>query len=278
MSAATCRIGMIVPSSNLTMETELPALLRRHEDTNAERHFTFHSSRMRLKHVTPEALRAMNAETDRCAAELADTGCDLVATACLVAIMAQGAGFHCEAERQIADALAAEGHQAPVVSSAGALIHALEAVGARRVALVTPYSRPLTELVAAYIEQSGINVADTVSLEVTDNLEVAQLDPSDLIEHAKRLDLGGCDALVLSACVQMPSLPAIAEAETRYGIPVLSAATATTYCILRALGLPTRIPEAGLLLGGAIDANGGARRSGEHLVVRARAEGGGASA
>jgi maleate isomerase len=41
------RIGQIVPSSNITMETEIPALLRSRELVAPER-FTFHSSRMRM--------------------------------------------------------------------------------------------------------------------------------------------------------------------------------------------------------------------------------------
>lgn len=265
MSAAaqrgSYRLGLIVPSSNVTMETELPALLHRREETHGER-FTFHSSRMRLTHVTPEALRAMNAQTERCATELADAGCDVVATACLVAIMAQGPRYHVEAERQIGDVLLAEGSRAPVVSSAGALVHALRALGARRVALVTPYLQALTTLVAEYLEDSGIAVADTLSLEVAENRAVAALDPADLLQHWQRLDLTGCDALVLSACVQMPSLAAIAPVEEACGIPVLSAATATTLCVLDALGLPSEIPGAGHLLSGSVD---GALRAGARV-------------
>lgn len=46
--ACTFRIGQIVPSSNTTMETEIPAILRAREAMFAER-FTFHSSRMRMQ-------------------------------------------------------------------------------------------------------------------------------------------------------------------------------------------------------------------------------------
>ena len=49
------RIGQIVPSSNTTMETEIPAILRGREAVEQER-FTFHSSRMRMKKVTKEEL------------------------------------------------------------------------------------------------------------------------------------------------------------------------------------------------------------------------------
>jgi maleate isomerase len=203
---------------------------------------------MRMRRVTPEELRAMNDQTARAATELADARCDVIATACLVALMAQGPGFHCTAEDQIRAALREEDALVPVVSSAGALIDGLRALGAERIAMVTPYEKPLTKLVADYVEAAGFEVHDTVSLEVADNQAVAALDPADLEEHWRRLDLTGCDALVLSACVQMPSLPAIDPVERACGLPVLSAATATAHAMLDALGLPARIPRAGQLL------------------------------
>jgi maleate isomerase len=236
------------------METEIPALLRAREAEAPDERFTFHSSRMRMRRVTPEELRSMNEQTGRAAAELADARCDVVATACLVALMAQGAGFHCTAEDQIREVLRAEGAPAPVVSSAGALLDGLRALGARRIAMVTPYEKPLTKLVAEYVEAGGVEVHDALSLEVANNLEVAALDPLALQEHWRKLDLSGCDALVLSACVQMPSLPSIDPVERACGLPVVSAATATTFAMLDALGLSTRIPRAGRLLSGEIAA------------------------
>ena len=65
------RIGQIAPSSNMTMETEIPALVRARELVSSEC-FTFHSSRMRMKHVTAEELKAMDRDSDRCALELSD--------------------------------------------------------------------------------------------------------------------------------------------------------------------------------------------------------------
>ena len=87
------RIGQIVPSSNVTMETEIPAMLNAH----GARHgiaYTFHSSRMRMHNVTREELVAMNREGLRCIAELTDAEVDIASTACLVAHMAMGPGYH----------------------------------------------------------------------------------------------------------------------------------------------------------------------------------------
>lgn len=242
------RIGLLVPSSNTTMETEIPALLRARELVRPDDTFTFHSARLRMADVTQDALRAMNEQTERATAELADLRPHVVATACLVAIMAQGPGSHRAAESEIESVLEREHAPAPVVSSAGALVDALHALGARRIGIVAPYLEELTRLVVAYIEDAGIEVADAISLEVPDNRAVAALDPHDLEQQWQRLDLRGCDALVLSACVQMRSLEVLEEAERRSGLPTVSAATATTWAILLALDLEPVAPGAGALL------------------------------
>jgi len=243
------RIGQIVPSSNVTMETEIPAMLRAREAIAPER-FTFHSSRMRMRRVVKEELAAMDAESERCAVELSDARVDVLGYACLVAIMSMGHGYHRVSEQRLHQRTIDNGAPAPVVTSAGALIAGLRALGARRIALVAPYMKPLTKLVVEYIEHEGIGVADHVALEIPDNLEVAAHDPMRLVEIHRRLKLSGLDALVLSACVQMPSLGAIAQVEAECGIPVVSAAVCTAWQMLLALGLDAIVPNAGALLSG----------------------------
>ena len=245
------RVGLIVPSSNTTMETEIPAMLRSRAEVTGES-YTFHSSRMRMKNVTKEELARMDAESDRCAAELADARCDVLAYACLVAIMAQGPGYHCQSQERLTEVVRRNGGSAAVITSAGALIAGIQALGAKRVAVVAPYLKPLTAMVVEYIQSAGIEVVDCISLEVADNLEVGRLDPMQLPDIAAQLDISNADAIVLSACVQMPSLPAIQIAEDRFGKPVLSAGTATVYELLKTLGRPTVVPNAGRLLSGAV--------------------------
>src|SRR5258706_9587850 len=149
------RIGQIVPSSNTTMETEIPAMLRAREAIRPER-FTFHSSRMRMHNVTKEELEAMNREGLRCAAELADARVDVMSTACLVAIMAMGLGYHHQVQRELTEVARANNCDTPVMTSAGALVEGLHLMGARRISLLAPYMRPLTDLVVRYIENEGI--------------------------------------------------------------------------------------------------------------------------
>ena len=142
------------------------------------------------------------------------------------------------------------GAPAPVVTSAGALVHGLRTLQAKKIAMVAPYVQSLCTMVAEYIEHEGFDVVDRIALEIPDNVEVGRRDPMALVDIYKRLDLTGVDALVLSSCVQMPSLAAIPVVEQECGLPVISAAVCTTFQMLQKLGLRTHAPNAGALLWG----------------------------
>ena len=240
----THRIGLVVPSSNVTVETEMPAILGRHPVSD----FSFHSTRMRMHTVSPEQLRAMNAQRERCILEIADASPEVILYACLVAVMVGGPGEHQRVESLVAEQLATGGSEARIRSSAGALVEALRALDAKRIALVTPYMKPLAEQVVAYLEAEGFDVADWRALEVADNSDVGCIPGEKVMKAARSLDLTDVDALVISCCVQMPSLALVEPAEQEFGIPVLSAATAGAYSILRGLGLNLSIEGAGSLL------------------------------
>ncbi|RIX98515.1 Asp/Glu racemase [Aureimonas flava] len=232
------------------METEIPAMLAARQLIRPER-FTFHSARMRMKHVTKDELAAMDAQSDRCALELSDARVDVLGYACLVAIMSMGHGYHRESQKRLAAVTAENGAPAPVVTSAGALVEALGIMKAKRIAVVAPYMKPLTRMVIDYMEAEGVEVVSHAALEISDNLKVAAHDPANLPGIVAGLDTTGVDAIVLSACVQMPSLASVSKVEALTGKPVVTAAIATTYQMLKALELEPVVPGAGALLSGA---------------------------
>src|SRR5690625_7739360 len=75
----------------------------------------------------------MDADSDRCALELSDARVDVMGYACLVAIMSMGLGYHRESEARLHKVSAENGSPTPIVSSAGALINGLKALGAKKV-------------------------------------------------------------------------------------------------------------------------------------------------
>lgn len=244
------RIGQIVPSSNTTMETEIPAMFRAREARFPDERFTFHASRMRMHRVVKEELAEMNKQGLRCAAELADARVDVMSTACLVAIMAMGLGYHRQTEKELTEVARANHCLAPVMTSAGALVEGLKIMGAKRVSLMAPYMRPLTDLVVAYIENEGIEVIDSICFEIPDNLDVGRRDPMLLVQDVERLNTKGADVVVASACVQMQSLPAIELIQQKTGIATTSTAVCTVRRMLDHLQLKPVVPGAGALLSG----------------------------
>jgi maleate isomerase len=129
-------------------------------------------------------------------------------------------------------------------------VHGLRTLKARKIAMIAPYMKPLCNMVADYIEHEGFEVVDSVALEIPDNLEVGRRDPLALVDIYKNLRLNDVDVLVLSSCVQMPSLAAVPVVEEQTGLPVISASVCTAFQMLQKIGLKSYAPDAGALLSG----------------------------
>jgi maleate isomerase len=65
------------------------------------------------------------------------------------------------------------------------------------------------------------------------------------------MKIANADVLVLSACVQMPSLAVVPKIEALTAKPVVTASIATAYALLRLLNLEPVVLGAGALLSGA---------------------------
>ncbi|MDQ2736514.1 MAG: Asp/Glu racemase [Pseudomonadota bacterium] len=244
------RVGMIVPSSNTTLESEILALLQRQGVADGSR-FSLHAARLRLRHVAPapEALRAMNDAAGDAVDALCDAQVDAVVYGCLLATMFGGKASVVETGQRLARrANYMRAAPVSVVTSADALTSALQSLGARSISMLTPYRKELTAKVAATIEELGIAVRQAVSLEIVDDAAVGRLDQQALLSMACEMDLANSDALVLSAGVQIPTLEVLDSVEQLLGLPVLSASTASVWALLQKLRIEPRINGAGWLL------------------------------
>ena len=78
-----------------------------------------------MQEASEEALQAMNAQRERCVAELTDASCDSLVYGCLVALMAQGPGEHLRVTAAIREQLIDHAWIPTVITSADALIEAI---------------------------------------------------------------------------------------------------------------------------------------------------------
>jgi len=203
---------------------------------------------MRMNEVSKDELASMDGESDRCALELSDAHVDVMGYACLVAIMSMGLGYHRVSQERLEGITRKNNDPTPVATSAGALVDGLKVMRAKKIVVLTPYIKPLTKLIVDYIANEGYDVLDYVALEIPHNLDVARHDQNGIMQGMK---IANADVLVLSACVQMPSLAVVPKVEALTGKPVVTASIATAYALLRLLNLEPVVPGAGALLSGA---------------------------
>ena len=170
---------------------------------------------------------------------------------CLVAIMSMGFGYHRVSKERLESSTRENNAPTPVVTSAGALVDGLKVMGARKIVVLAPYMKPLAKLVVDYIANEGYDVLDSLALEIPNNLDVARHDQNELPGIMRGMNFADAEVIVLSACVQMPSLSVVPKVEVLTRKPVITAAIATTYAMLKALDLKPIVPGAGALLSGA---------------------------
>lgn len=123
-------------------------------------------------------------------------------------------------------------------TSSLALVEALAQLGARRVALVTPYAEAYQQRIVATFAREGIAVAAESHLGLTDNLSYAAV-PLDRIRAQLAEVMVARPEAVLTWCTNYAGAVIAAEAERRHGVPVLDATLLPLWHALRLTGTAT---------------------------------------
>ncbi|MFJ2741741.1 decarboxylase [Streptomyces sp. NPDC087440] len=133
----------------------------------------------------------------------------------------------------------------PSVTTSGALLEALGALGARRVAVVTPYTESVTRSLEEYLAQAGIVITGREFLGLTRH--IWKVPYRDVVDMARRAVVGAADCLFIS-CTNLPTYDVIPQLEAELRMPVLSANQVTLWSALRRLGAEAVGPYQRLLM------------------------------
>ena len=136
----------------------------------------------------------------------------------------------------------------PAITSAQAVGRAVRALGAHRIAIVSPYSDAVNERAARYFKQK--HGLDTVALEgfrATDAYAIGQLGPEHARDAFIRIDRPDLEAFVVPGG-NFPTMSSIAAWEREFGKPVVTTNQASMWAMLRAFDGADRLPAFGRLL------------------------------
>ena len=230
------RIGIVVPSVNTVMEPwaqlTVPAGV------------SVHFSRMFIPDLTTvETLIEMDRREGMAGVrQLSSTRPSAVAYGCTASSVVQGLEYDCHLRAEIEKVC-----KAPATTAAHAIVQAARTVGAKRLSLVSPYTREVDAAEHRFFEMAGFEVLGGAHLDISDGFLLAEPEPATLF----RLGLDGwhesADALIIS-CLNTRSHTVAAALEQTIGKPVITSTQATLWHALRLAGIREPIPGYGRLL------------------------------
>jgi len=226
------RLGLVVPPNNTVSEAEWASVL--------PDGVTLHATRFRLN-----PLARTDAELDVLREGLFDA-CRMLAEAEMSVV-----AFACTAPSAVSPRAAMEAQMTaacglPAATAAAAVVDALQALGARRVVLMSPFSAAVTQHEADFMAREGLQVLAQHSLghgtyQPGRRLEIHRIAPADVRDAALAIDAGGADAIVLSG-TNLVTFPVIDAIEAASRLPVVSSNQALLWSALRKAGVANALP------------------------------------
>lgn len=149
-------------------------------------------------------------------------------------------------EERVATELSKGAPHARPTSLIAAVIAALQAIGAKRVAVATPYLEEINRQEAQYLENAGFQVTQIRGLQLEKDSDMIRVNPEYLADFAQQTDTPDSDALFIS-CGALRSLEFVNRLEQRLGKPVICSNQAMMWHVLRLAGIADRIEGYGRL-------------------------------
>ena len=128
-----------------------------------------------------------------------------------------------------------------------AAITALSVLGARSIALITPYENEINLNLRAFLQKNACDVTVMGTWNESIDARVGRISPKSIFKAA--LDLGSSDRVdsVFISCTNLRALEIIEELETKLAKPVISSNQALGWHCLRLAGVTTKLPRFGRL-------------------------------
>ena len=230
------RIGLVSPSTNITLEPEFWRL--------APEGVSVHTARIfQQGPQEPSTYRRMADDVATAAMHLATAEVDVIAFGCT------SCTYFIPPEE--IRATMAEKARCPTVLTADAVVDAMRALGIRRIGLASPRTEFVTERELKFLAESGFEVvaARSLGLGATDEERryIGRVPSETLARLAASVDRPEADAVFIT-CTQLPTLPMLARLEAELGKPVISSNQATMWRCLRHIGYNQPIKGYGRLL------------------------------
>jgi maleate isomerase len=222
----SARVGLIIPSSNRMVEQEMVHAFPDGVQAHITRLRMTGPNRMNHDQLIPRVEEATRA--------LADAKCDVVAFHCTANSMEEGQG----GEARILAAVEGSGPR-HATTTATAIRRALDALGARRIVLVTPYSQAVTDHEADFLNDAGYDVIYAKGYALAGSDAYCATPPEVWRDRALAAARPDADVYFLS-CANISVFSIIEDLERELGRPVITSNQSVVWDALTRLGWSDR--------------------------------------
>jgi maleate isomerase len=222
----TARVGLIIPSSNRMVEQEMvPAF-------PAAAHV--HVTRLRMTGTNRGPLNRVIPRVEEASLALADARCDVIAFHCTANSMQEGPA----GETRLLDALR-RGGAGRATTTATAVRRAFDALGARRIVLITPYDQATTDHEAGFLHEAGYEVIEAAGFALAGSDAYCATPATYWRERVRERARQDADVYFVS-CANISVFGVIASLEAELDRPVVTSNQAAMWDCLCRLGLEDR--------------------------------------
>jgi len=235
------RIGIVVPSTNTTVQPECEPL-RPRGVTNHTGRSTIKERPLNTEQAFFEHMQAMREGTGTAIDQIMTTGVDHLIMGVALETFWGGVAAADKLQHELAERAGAG-----VSMGSTAAVTALRKLGSKKIAVLTPHQPRGDEIVRTYLTEAGFEIVRLKGLACASPRVIAQV-PTEVIRNALReLDGPDVDAL-LQVGTALPTVAVAAEAERWFGKPVLAINAVTYWDALRRTGIEDRVHGFGRIL------------------------------
>ncbi len=231
------RIGLVVPATDQVSEAAFAEMLAGHPVSVVASRVAFENP------VVMATLTRMVDDLSRATSLLLPGGrIDVVAFSCTSGTVAAGLD-------RVARAIEAAKPGVPFTTPITAAVAAFRRLGARRIAVLTPYVDEVNEAIRGFLAASGLEVVEFGSFHLRTEPEIAAVPREAIVAAGKSIAVPGAEAVFIS-CTGLRGHAAIAELEAATGRPVVTSNQAQVWEALSMVGYTRPLHGYGRLLQG----------------------------
>jgi len=228
------RIGLVALATDHTTETDFARILYGHD-------VGVYVNRIGFENPTTHEslLKTGPLLADAAADILPDEPLDALVYGCTAASVVLG-------NDKVAEHMNSAKPDTPCVTPSSAAFDAFNALGVKKVSVLTPYTQDVTDSLVTYFSQHGLDVVNAVCFGLSDDRDMARVSKDSIIEGGVAACDPDADALFIS-CTAVRAAPCVAQLEARLGKPVVTSNQAMVWRCMRHLGITSDYPAGGML-------------------------------